>query len=83
VLARHDAPVHLLFTDVVLPGLSGRALAEQLAETQPAMKVLYMSGYTADTIVRHGVLEARMSCLSKPFTSAALLRTVREVLDSP
>jgi PAS domain S-box-containing protein len=83
VLEGHDAPVHLLLTDVVMPGMSGRALAERLAGTHPAMKVLYMSGYTADTVVRHGVLEAQMPFLHKPFTAAALLREVREVLDSP
>jgi PAS domain S-box-containing protein len=82
VLERHEAPVHLLLSDVVMPGMSGRELAERLAETRPAMKVLYMSGYTADTMVRHGVLEAKVSFLNKPFTAAALLRKVREVLDS-
>ena len=65
-----------------MPGMSGRHLAEQLAQTRPGMKVLYMSGYTSDTIVRHGVLEAQMPFLNKPFTAAALLRKVREVLDS-
>jgi len=82
LVERHEAPVHLLLSDVVMPGLSGRQLAEQLAQTRPGMKVLYMSGYTNDTIVRHGVLEAQMPFLNKPFTAAALLRKVREVLDS-
>ncbi|MDO8679140.1 MAG: response regulator, partial [Acidobacteriota bacterium] len=82
VLARHDAPVHLLLTDVVMPGMNGRDLAERLAQTHPEMKVLYMSGYTSDTMVRHGVLEAKVPFLNKPFTTAALLRKVREVLDS-
>jgi PAS domain S-box-containing protein len=82
VLERHDGPVHLLLSDVVMPGMSGRHLAEQLTQTCPEMKVLYMSGYTSDTIVRHGVLEAQMPFLNKPFTAAALLRKVREVLDS-
>jgi PAS domain S-box-containing protein len=82
VLERHEAPVHLLLSDVVLPGMSGRHLAEQLAQTHPEMKVLYMSGYTSDTIVRHGVLDAQVPFLNKPFTAAALLRKVREVLDS-
>jgi PAS domain S-box-containing protein len=82
LLEGHEKPVHLLLSDVVLPGMNGRRLAEQLAQTHPGIKVLYMSGYTSDTIVRHGVLEARMPFLTKPFTAAALLRKVREVLDS-
>lgn len=82
LLEEHRGPVHLLLSDVVMPGMSGRHLAEQLAQTRPGMKVLYMSGYTGDTVVRHGVLEAQMPFLNKPFTAAALLRKVREVLDS-
>ena len=82
LVERHEAPVHLLLSDVVMPGMSGRELAEQLAQTRPGMKVLYMSGYTSDTIVRHGVLEAQVPFLNKPFTGAALLQKVREVLDS-
>jgi PAS domain S-box-containing protein len=82
LLERHEEPVHLLLSDVVMPGMSGRQLAEQLAQTRPGMKVLYMSGYTGDTIVQRGVLDAQMPFLNKPFTAAALLRKVREVLDS-
>jgi CheY-like chemotaxis protein len=81
LLERHEEPVHLLLSDVVMPGMSGRQLAERLAQTHPEIKVLYMSGYTSDTIVRHGVLEAQVHFLNKPFTAAALLRKVREVLD--
>ncbi|MFA5909147.1 MAG: response regulator [Vicinamibacterales bacterium] len=81
LLERHEEPVHLLLSDVVMPGMSGRQLSEQLAQTHPGMKVLYMSGYTGDTIVRHGVLEAQTPFLNKPFTATALLRKVREVLD--
>ena len=81
LLERQEEPVHLLLSDVVLPGMSGRQLAERLAQTRPGMKVLYMSGYTGDTIVLQGVLEAQMHFLNKPFTAAALLRKVREVLD--
>jgi len=82
LLAQHEAPVHLLLSDVVMPGMSGRLLAEQVAQTHPGMKVLYMSGYTSDTVVRHGVLDATMPFLNKPFTAVALLGKVREVLDS-
>ena len=81
VLERQEGPVHLLLSDVVMPGMSGRDLAEQLAQTRPEMKVLFMSGYTDDTVVQHGVLEAQVAFLNKPFTAAALLRKVREVLD--
>ena len=62
--------------------MSGRQLAERLAQTHPQIKVLYMSGYTSDTIGRHGVLDAPASFLAKPFTAAGLLRKVRKVLDS-
>jgi two-component system cell cycle sensor histidine kinase/response regulator CckA len=82
LLEHHQGPVHLLLTDVVMPGMSGGHLAERLAQIRPAIKVLYMSGYTDDAIVRHGVLEARVPFLNKPFTAAELLRKVRDVLDS-
>ena len=62
--------------------MSGRHLAEHLAQTRSEIKVLYMSGYTSDITVRHGVLEGKVNFLNKPFTAAALLRKVREVLDS-
>jgi FixJ family two-component response regulator len=65
-----------------MPGMSGRLLAEQFARTRPGMKVLYMSGYTSDTMLRHGVSEATVSFLNKPFTATSMLRKVREVLDS-
>ena len=82
LLEAYQKPVHLLLTDLVMPGMSGRHLVEYLATTHPALKVLYMSGYTSDTLVRHGVLEAQVAFLSKPFTAASLLRKVREALDS-
>ncbi len=80
---RHDGPIHLLVTDVVMPHMSGRELAQHLAPLRPDMRVLYMSGYTDDAIVRHGVLEAGTAFLSKPFTPDALAAKVREVLDAP
>jgi two-component system cell cycle sensor histidine kinase/response regulator CckA len=80
---KHEGQIHLMVTDVVMPGKSGRELAERLVPSQPGMKVLYMSGYTDDAIVHHGVLDAGTSFLQKPFTPDALARKVREVLDKP
>jgi len=79
----HAGPIHLLLTDVVMPGINGRVLAERLAPLQPGMKVLYMSGYTDSFIAGHGVLEAGTHLLHKPFTEDVLTRKVREILDSP
>jgi len=80
---RHEGPIHLMVTDVVMPQMSGRELAQRLAPLRPEMRVLYMSGYSDDAIVRHGVLEAGAAFLSKPFTPDALGAKVREVLDAP
>jgi PAS domain S-box-containing protein len=78
---QHAGPIHLLLTDVVMPGMSGRQVAEAFRQRQPAMKVLFVSGYTDDAVVRHGVLEADTPFLQKPFTPVALANKVREVLD--
>jgi two-component system cell cycle sensor histidine kinase/response regulator CckA len=81
VAARFRGTFDLLLTDVVMPGMNGRALAEQLSPRQPGMRVLYMSGYTDSFIAGHGVLEPGTRLLHKPFTDEVLIRKVREVLD--
>jgi PAS domain S-box-containing protein len=77
----HAGPVALLLTDVVMPQMSGRALADHLAPERPEMKVLFASGYTDDAIVQHGVLNPGTEFLQKPFTPDALARRVRTLLD--
>jgi CheY-like chemotaxis protein len=79
----HAGPIHLLVADVVMPGASGRELARELEKSRADTKVLYVSGYTDDAIVHHGMLEPGLNFLQKPFTPAVLARKVREVLDAP
>jgi two-component system, cell cycle sensor histidine kinase and response regulator CckA len=80
---RHAGPIHLLVTDVVMPHLGGRELARRLGAERPRMRVLYMSGYTDDAIVQHGIVDPSIAFLPKPITPDTLLGKVRETLDAP
>ena len=77
----HPGELHLLITDVVMPKMNGRALAEQLGATRPNLKCLYMSGYTADVITHRGILNGGVDFIQKPFSSDELAAKVRQVLD--
>ena len=81
IAEKYEDLIHLLVTDVVMPKISGRELADRIAEIRPEIKVLYMSGYTDNAIVHHGVLGEGMKFIQKPFTVDGLARKVREVLD--
>jgi PAS domain S-box-containing protein len=81
VAENHRGPIDLLVTDVVMPEMGGRQLADRLALVRPGIKVLFLSGYTDDAVVRHGVRGSEINFLQKPFTAALLTRTVRGVLD--
>jgi signal transduction histidine kinase/DNA-binding NtrC family response regulator len=80
---QHKAELHLLLTDVVMPRMSGKAFVERLATVRPGLKVLFMSGYTDDTLTHHGVLNPGLQFIGKPFSSVELLKKIREVLDGP
>jgi PAS domain S-box-containing protein len=83
VAEAHTGVIHLLISDVVMPGESGLQLARRLLEVRPNLRVLYMSGYSDEAVVRHGLLDPGTTFLQKPFTPATLARKVRELLDAP
>jgi two-component system, cell cycle sensor histidine kinase and response regulator CckA len=82
ICEKHAHPIHLIITDVVMPQMSGKELADLVAARWPEIRLLFMSGYTGNAMAQQGALDARMQLLQKPFTPAALADKVREVLDS-
>jgi DNA-binding response OmpR family regulator len=78
----YEHPIHLMLTDVVLPGASGREIARQVLAERPSVRVLYMSGHTETAIQHDGVLEPRLAFIQKPFSGDGLVRKIREVLDA-
>ncbi len=81
IVGSHSGSIDLLLTDVVMPKLNGRQLAERIQPLRPRMKVLFMSGYTDDVVLQHGILDSAMAFIQKPFTPDSLTRRVRQVLD--
>jgi CheY-like chemotaxis protein len=82
ICRQHEGPIHLLLTDVLMPQMTGPELAQHLAPLRPAMKVLYMSGYTSDALAQRQAADPGTPFLQKPFTPDALARKVRQVLDA-
>jgi response regulator RpfG family c-di-GMP phosphodiesterase len=82
ICEEHKDPIHLMVTDVVMPGMSGPELAQRLRLVRPEMKVLHMSGYAHDAITHHGILERGINFIQKPFSIEKLSEKVREVLNN-
>jgi DNA-binding NtrC family response regulator len=80
ICERHDGVIHVLLSDVVMPGMNGPMVADMLTKLRPGLKVVFMSGYTDDAIVRHGVIERDLPFLQKPFTPERLANKIVEVL---
>ena len=83
LIESHKGPVHLVLTDVVMPGISGLVLAARIGETHPEMRVIFTTGYTDDALLRNGINTDVERFLAKPYTKEALLDAVRTVLDAP
>jgi CheY-like chemotaxis protein len=81
VARSHSGPIHVLVTDVVMPGLPVRSVAQQIAEARPQIRVVYTSGYTTDAIVHHGILDQGIQFIQKPFAPETLATKIRETLD--
>jgi PAS domain S-box-containing protein len=81
LVEEYQQEIHLLLTDMVMPKMNGRVLAKRLIELRPGMKVIFVSGYTDDTMIHHGVFDSEVAFLTKPFGPAQLMRKVREILD--
>jgi len=82
IARRHKGQIDLLLTDVIMPDTNGRKLAETIRAARPGLRVLYMSGYPDGAIASHGMLEPGVAYLAKPFTTEAITRKVREVLEA-
>jgi YesN/AraC family two-component response regulator len=83
IVAEYKGPIHLIATDVVMPEMNGSQLVEKVLEARPEIRVLFMSGYTDDEVMRRGVIDGQTAFLQKPFTPDLLAHKVREVLDIP
>ena len=80
---QYEYPIHLLITDLVMPRMSGRQLADYLVHSRPNLRFLFMSGYTDEAVMRHGVAQAEMAFVQKPFDPLDLAKKARQVLNAP